>query len=407
MTQKVAGPPFVHPKFRTIALSIYCGVFVIGLLDWLVERPPPVVLRVSSEAALALFCSSVGTLILLEWLRTRVNFLQSTRRGYIYLSVKILLSGIAIGVSDNDYSQLLFLIAILFAELIFSRKVSLITIAVCFLLLFLRQAFGPRGDFISNNDALTLTVFSVLMVLILLMAQLIKDESAQRLDLESLNSELAESKQQIEQNAHQLAEMAVVNERNRMAREIHDSLGHHLAAVSIQLEMAEKLHKPEPAASLTAIQEAKSATQQALKDVRHSVHTLRESEAFELTSEVDLLIQRFATDELNIGCKVEGDESTASRPIRLALYRAIQEGLTNIHKHADASQVNLWLQFGAQANHLRIIDDGQGFDLTTDSQGTGLQGLHERIKALGGRVQIDSRLGEGTVLDITIPQVSV
>ncbi|MEM7030814.1 MAG: ATP-binding protein [Chloroflexota bacterium] len=89
--------------------------------------------------------------------------------------------------------------------------------------------------------------------------------------------------------------------------------------------------------------------------------------------------------------------------IRMVLFRAMQEGLTNIHKHAAASRVNLWLQFSDEQAHLRIVDNGTGFDLSATTQGMGLVGVRERVATLGGTFAIDSRQNEGTVLDIIIP----
>ena len=107
--------------------------------------------------------------------------------------------------------------------------------------------------------------------------------------------------------------------------------------------------------------------------------------------------------KLDIKFKVDGDESDYSQMSRMVLYRAVQEGLTNAHKHAAASRVSLWLQFKNKQAHLRIVDNGTGFDAEEQTRGMGLQGIRERVAKLGGSFAIDSRLSEGTVLDILIP----
>ena len=100
------------------------------------------------------------------------------------------------------------------------------------------------------------------MWLIYLLARTIKGEWQNRLKLQSANVQLQQSHQQLQENTEELAEMAVVTERNRLARDIHDSLGHHLAAAGIQLEMAIKLHEAAPDDALVAVKQAKTVTHQ-------------------------------------------------------------------------------------------------------------------------------------------------
>lgn len=388
-----------HPKYRQIALTIYVGVLINGLFNWLVGRPMTSVFSLPNGVPILIFCAAVGSLIFLEATRS------SQPKSIGYLVVIVTLSGIAIAVSPYLFSQLLLLIAVLFAELTFSSRTSWITIGVTFFLLFMRMAFGPRRDFISVSDIQALMMYILVMLLILLMGRLIKGEWDNGRRLSSLHDELNESHQQLKQTSDKLTELAVVNERNRMARDIHDSLGHHLAAVSVQLEMAIKLFEREPSASLQAMTVAKSATQEALEEVRQSVGALQQpNQPFELASAVDLLISRIASQSLSIAKIIDGDEHSFSQKIRLVFFRAIQEGLTNAHKHASASRVNIWLQFSRQQARLRIIDDGVGFDVAQESAGNGLSGMRERVSELDGIVEIDSRPDEGTVLDITIPK---
>ena len=129
-------------------------------------------------------------------------------------------------------------------------------------------------------------------------------------------------------STEQLAELAVINERNRLARDIHDGLGHHLTAATIQLEMGIRLHDQNPDATLQAMEAAKVATKEALNDVRNSLHTLKESdEHFELEPAIKLLIERFQNEQLAISFQIDGEDSSYSQSSRMVLYRAIQEGL--------------------------------------------------------------------------------
>lgn len=386
-----------HPQYRQIAVIIYSCVLFVGIFDFVAGRPPTSSLPIGASMRLFIFCAAILAMCALEWVQ-QSRQTRSWISPALHLVLVTLLSGIPLPLSNANYGQLLLLIPILFAELTFDRWVSYLTIFVVFGFRFMRAAFGESPNFISVVDMQALLIFSVLIILIWLMARLIKSEWSNRLDLQTLHSELKES-------SAQLAQMAVINERNRLARDIHDSVGHHLAAVSIQLEMASKLHEGDPDTSLGAIHQAQAATQDALKDVRKSVGALRQSdETFELVPAVELLISRVSTDQCPINYRLDGDAAMCTEPMRLVFFRAIQEGLTNVHKHADASRINLWLQFLPQQARLRIIDDGVGFNPQHETNGTGLKGIRERVEAFGGTLNIESRLNEGTFLDIILPQ---
>ena len=131
----------------------------------------------------------------------------------------------------------------------------------------------------------------------------------------------------------------------------------------------------------------------------------QDDESFELLSAVEILISRIGSDQLVINYQFDGDETLYSQAERVAFFRAIQEGLTNVYKHANASHINLWLQFLPSQARLRIIDDGVGFEPHQSEKGSGLKGVRERVESLGGTVLIESRPDEGTVLDILLPQL--
>lgn len=390
----------MHPQYRQIAVIIYGCVLLVGILDHVIGRPPTSPIELEPNIRLAIFCGALVFMCLLELLqlqRTTPHLYHSV----LHIILVTMLSSVALFVSNMNYSQLLFLTPILFAELTLPRWASLLTIGSAFFFLFLRRAFGESRNFISLLDVQGLLIFVVMMLFIWLMARLIKQEWLNRLSLHALHDELKET-------SAQLAHMAVIEERNRMARDIHDSVGHHLAAVSIQLEMATKLHAREPDASLSAIHQAQSSAHDALQDVRQSVSALRQADdTFALAPAIELLIGRMTNNQFDVNCHFDGDERLYPQPVRLVMFRAIQEGLTNIYKHASAAHVNLWLQFLPGQARLRLIDDGAGFDPLQTTDGNGLLGLRERVEALGGTLMIDSRLEEGTILDITLPHTPV
>ncbi|WP_309117888.1 sensor histidine kinase [Saccharothrix sp.] len=192
-----------------------------------------------------------------------------------------------------------------------------------------------------------------------------------------------------------LAELSAAAERNRLARDVHDGLGHHLTAVSVLLEKASAFRDRDPEAADKALDDARGSARRALEDVRRSVRALREP--FRLSS---------ALAELAKGLKVDvecaGDESGYDPAVLLAVYRAAQEGITNALRHADARSVSVKVHCGQTGAELVVADDGRGFSVA--DEGFGLSGMRERVAAVGGAVDVRSAPGAGTRLTVRIPR---
>ncbi|MEO0770004.1 MAG: sensor histidine kinase [Cyanobacteria bacterium J06649_4] len=225
-------------------------------------------------------------------------------------------------------------------------------------------------------------------------------------------SSLEASHAELKDYSARVADLAATEERNRLARDIHDSLGHHLAAINIQLEKANAYRDLDPDRAYEAIHHAQRTVQDALKDVRESVSSLRQdSEPFLFEEALDSLIKRMDYGELQLRLYQSGDSSIYSRLKLMTLYRVIQEGLTNVHKHANASQVVIVLTFEPRQATVKLSDNGCGFD--TDSWETtkqdvatqGLIGLKERLSLVGGNFTIRSR-PQQTTLIVSIPQAN-
>ncbi|MEM7030504.1 MAG: hypothetical protein AAF629_13120, partial [Chloroflexota bacterium] len=121
-----------HPQFRQIALSIYIGVLLIGLFDWFSGRPPSTLFPIEPSTRLIIFCGALLLLVGMELSRKSILSLQLPAQNVLYLFSSLTLSGIAISISSFSYTQLLFLISILFAELTFQRGLRVGTILITF-----------------------------------------------------------------------------------------------------------------------------------------------------------------------------------------------------------------------------------------------------------------------------------
>lgn len=250
--------------------------------------------------------------------------------------------------------------------------------------------------------------FHIMLIFTLVMAQIVHREKLSRIKVEQLFFQLEKTHQELQHYTEQVEELAVAQERTRLARDIHDTLGHYLTAMSIQMEKAMVFYQSKPDSAYTALKQSKQLADEALKEVRHSVRNLRESgRQFSLSEALSRMINHMETQTLHITLQIEGNEEALAESAIMALYRAAQEGLTNIQKHALATTAELHLIFGESESTLIIRDDGRGFDpsdIESDKQERyGLRGLRERLHLIGGKLTIQSVPSLMTTLQVAVP----
>ena len=206
---------------------------------------------------------------------------------------------------------------------------------------------------------------------------------------------------------HAAARLATIEERNRLARDIHDTLAQGLAAITLQLEAADALAEARPQRAHEAVQRALSLARANLDEARRSVMDLRAAPLQEhaLPEALALLI---AGTDLTINYTYTPDFPILPARIEAGVYRVAQEALTNIRKHADAQHVEITLCFCDNDDEVQLIiqDDGHGFDpdaVSHDGSHFGLLGMSERVKLLGGHLSIQSTPGSGTYIVVSIP----
>ncbi len=218
---------------------------------------------------------------------------------------------------------------------------------------------------------------------------------------QELQQELENANAQLRLHAAQAEELATTRERNRVAREIHDGVGHYLTVVKTQLDAAAALIPTQPERGREAVVKAAKLAAEALEDVRRSVGALRTDTTRPPLP--DALRELATHGEPVPTLAIEGAPRPLAPGIEHALYRAAQEGLTNIRKHARATQALVRLDFRAPARVvLELSDNGVGAPAATGG-GFGLQGLRERIEVVGGTVNAANRLEGGFALRVEVP----
>ena len=212
-----------------------------------------------------------------------------------------------------------------------------------------------------------------------------------------------EARMRVERLSAEVAQLAAANERNRLAREIHDTLGHYLTVIHVQLEAARAIIGAEPERGLLAINRAQALAKDGLTAVRQSVKALREDSRVEgIAEQLASLVDAVRDETFMATFQTTGAPRPVTAAVALALHRTALEALTNVRKHAAATIVDIALAFRPDGRvHLRVHDDGRGSSRLDG--GFGLTGIRERAEQLGGSVAFHTAAGQGFTLDMELP----
>jgi len=217
-------------------------------------------------------------------------------------------------------------------------------------------------------------------------------------------SELAVANDRLRDLGAQAEELATMRERTRVARDIHDGLGHHLTVVGMQVQAARAVMSSDPARADILLSQAEDQARQALTSVRESVAALREARpAQRLPEQLTTLAGESEAAGLPTSVDVVGTERRIHHEAQVALYRAAQEGLTNVRKHAQAHAAVIRLAYLPDSVSLEVRDDGCGLARNDGGGGFGLVGIRERVDRLGGSLTVESAPGTGVTVRVEVP----
>jgi signal transduction histidine kinase len=231
-------------------------------------------------------------------------------------------------------------------------------------------------------------------------AQLAREHNARLLE------QLRSANEQLQRYVGQVERLAVVEERNRLAREMHDAVGHRLTVAAVQLEGAQRLISRDPERAGRMVGTVREQVRDALNELRRTVAALRQPEGTDLPLPEALQQLALSFQEatgLHVHLALPDDTRELPAGHRLALYRAAQEGLTNVQRHAQAQDAWLTLSWEDRAVRLTIGDNGAGLGPSPQESGFGLHGLQERATQLGGHLCIEARPAGGAQISISLP----
>lgn len=320
-----------------------------------------------------------------------------------YPSLTILLILIALQVWKEKYND--------------SNYNSYVTLLLTALGTYIDLRFGilfaiPLFDFVIKRtySGLILTIFPLIYflyrephfyLLILVMtligllgyvSQLGKEKESQftaTLDNERrLRYELEQAKAQLLHSSREIASIAEIKERNRIAREIHDSIGHSIAGILIQLQAAYKLYQKDGERSLAMIQQSIDSLANSVELIRNTVHNIKPQQNLGIAYIQTIIDQyHFAPVEL----KTTGDFNTLPAHHLEIMSATVKEALTNTARYSQATKVEIAIDINSQFTRLMIKDNGVGSKKY--KEGLGISGMRERVRNIGGSFSISSDQG--------------
>lgn len=337
-----------------------------------------------------------------------------TRLGKVYLPLGIFVAALALFLEQYLFTpfagiwqpeSFLFILLILVAwqynmltVIVFSIAVTAAETIISRLLrpsMFFVSAIGPAQPFdvvifFGRETGRSLSFIVVGFVVVSLM----NAQRKQRQELASANAALV-------QHAGTLEQLATSRERNRLSRELHDTVAHTLSALTVQIEALQTAWQSMPDRAAGMVEKMLSATRNGLNETRRTLKNLRAAPLEELG--LALAVQALAQDAAarnNLKLKLEIGENIleVAPEVEQAFYRVAQEALENVGRHANAKTLELKLQQLDGHLELEIQDDGQGFDPEEIKNGEriGLASMRERAELIGATFSVESKLGQGT-----------
>jgi signal transduction histidine kinase len=202
---------------------------------------------------------------------------------------------------------------------------------------------------------------------------------------------------------------AVLSERGRIARELHDIVAHAISVIAVQADAANRLLGHDPTRAREPLAAVQATARSALAEMRQLVGLLREGDTQEVPlepqpglAELEPLIEDARQFGLPVELEIDGLTRPLGSTVDLAAYRIVQEALTNVRKHAGPAQARVRIRYETDGLDIEILDNGRGGDPTRNG-GHGLIGIRERVGLLGGRLEAGPRVDGGFAVRARLP----
>jgi signal transduction histidine kinase len=333
-----------------------------------------------------------GLLFVLETSRKLPPYLE--RQPLLLLSLLTMLAaGTQFLLPNDGLMSILFCITAVYSAYILPPRWGVYWVFLQTVLIFL--SFMWSDNDLMFRFILTFAYFGFqLFIMSSTYATLSEERSKQ--EVTAVNAQLRGVNAELRATQTLLAESSRVSERLRIARELHDVIGHHLTALSLNLEVASRTTE---AKAKEQVERSKAIAKLLLSDVREVVSTLRENESIDISKALHSLVEGIPKPQIHLSVPSELKLEDPNRAH--VLIRCLQEIITNTVKHAQAE--NLWLSLERTSKGITIHAKDDGHGAKTVTTGNGLRGMRERLEQIGGNLSFSSQLGKGFELSAYLP----
>ena len=283
---------------------------------------------------------------------------------------------------------------------------SSVTLSALAALLFaevVRDIYFYEGGFagLRVNQAFMLAYNAVFIAFPVLLGSAVRSSRGRLL-------QLAEQARELQRERQENARRAVLEERVRIARELHDVVAHHVSVMGVQAGAARRVLTREPEKAAEALASIESSSRQAVDELHHLLGFLRADQTDALAPQPDLgqlpdLVSQCGTGPLTIELIVEGDRRPLPSTLEVSVYRVIQEALTNAVKHSHGTGATVRIAYRPRALDIDVHDNGTGDPDPQGGGGHGLIGMRERVRLHGGRLRAGPLPGGGFAVHASFP----
>jgi signal transduction histidine kinase len=326
------------------------------------------------------------------------------KRLTMFFVIQLASAAAAIFVTERTQAALLLWLLLLpstlHATILLPRWGLVLVLCLCELIdgLAIMVAFGAQALPVS------LAQCGLGLGIVVVLTELIIRAVRSRLESLTLSEELRFANVRLREYALQAEEYAAVRERNRLAREIHDTIGHALTIANVQLEVAAALFDQNPPVARDAIHKSQFMVQEGLREIRASVGELRSSplDQQSLDKALQRVVSEVTTPQCEVAFEVWGQTRKLEQKAHLCLFRTTQECMTNAKRHSSATKIELILDYrDPDSVVLSVRDNGNG--VADIQEGFGIIGIRERAQDIGGCITIETAVGKGFVLEVRVP----
>ena len=375
--------------FAIVVLSSYFAMFS--------AIKTPNIFRIISMVFLGIAYISIGIYIYAYCLKKKSNQLY-----LLYFFVQVILGSLIVYLGEGSGFSAILLLPLAGQAVVMLSGYWLYAINGAIVIGYLFAVRAYSGEW--TNVWSTLPTVIAGLIYIMIFTQMALDEEFSKQRAEKLYNELEIANSKLIKYANEIEELATIQERNRLAREIHDGLGHYLTTILIQLQAAEAILPSDKEKALDAIEKARKQSKLALIDVRKSVSAFRYDPYNH--DDLDSLVKKALTPCEWVGITTsfeeKGQKRNLSNIVNSTIFRIVQETVNNACKYSKAENYYLLISYENENElQINIRDDGVGADVLQG--GFGLLGLKERIELINGTINIITSPNHGFKLEICLP----